>query len=111
MSAMSYLLISAIIHDRGFISRALNSRALRFLGRISYSLYLFHLAALYLVVILVSNFITLGALANFATVLLGGVSSVSLAMISYRLFEIPFIHFGRRASAKLIQAGLMQVRA
>jgi peptidoglycan/LPS O-acetylase OafA/YrhL len=72
----------------------LTSRPIRYLGAISYSVYLFHGIVLYLVIQLAGRHFgvtSLSALAYWAVAAAAGVAVISVASISYRFLELPFL--------------------
>jgi peptidoglycan/LPS O-acetylase OafA/YrhL len=83
--------------------RWLDQRPVRLLGRVSYSLYLLHLAVMYA---LAETFAGLGILPKFGgivAILLLTICTVgfttSLAWLSYAAIELPFIRLGRALAA------------
>lgn len=77
----------------GWLRRALESRAARFVGNISYSLYLYHFLALSVCTALISNVLEL----KLVTLLVAFV----LATMSYSLVENPIRRFGSRLARSL----------
>jgi peptidoglycan/LPS O-acetylase OafA/YrhL len=79
--------------------RWLDQRPIRLLGRVSYSLYLLHLAVMY---VLAQAFVSLGILPKsggivpmlLLTICTAGFTT-SLAWLSYTAIELPFIRLGR----------------
>lgn len=91
MGIMAALFIAVSVSDRT-LQNVLSSRPLIFLGRISYSLYLWH-------------FIVIGALfrifreSSLTTVgLLCIIFSIGVAVVMYQLTELPFIQLSRKLS-------------
>jgi peptidoglycan/LPS O-acetylase OafA/YrhL len=92
-AAGSFLVLSAIVRSGGFA--VLTAAPLRFIGRISYSLYLFHPIGLYVVGLILARIWYVGMVTNILTVMLGMAVSVALAALAYRYVEEPCIRFGR----------------
>jgi peptidoglycan/LPS O-acetylase OafA/YrhL len=80
--------------EAGVLSRALRTAPLRFLGRISYSLYLVHC-----IVLLTLLHLSYGRIPVVVLLLAGGVLSLVLGWVGYVLVEKPSIALGRRLSA------------
>jgi peptidoglycan/LPS O-acetylase OafA/YrhL len=85
------LLLSTVLHPKSLITRFLETAPLKFVGRISYSLYLWQ------VLFLTRNFVYPGAIhllqrSNIVAV----ACSFACAVASYYLIEMPMIRFGRR---------------
>ena len=91
---MAYVLLLALM-KHGWLSRFLHLRPLRFLGRISYSLYLLHLPLLTVFAIWIHGKLPFGALLlPFFAVLL------VLSALFYRLVEAPAMALGRRLTSR-----------
>jgi len=95
-SVSGSLMIGAVISSKDFMSW-LRGPIFRFLGRVSYSLYLFHWPILYVVTIAaVSWGLPQGVLGNWIACL----SSVPLVLVvsafTYRWLEVPFMNLGKR---------------
>jgi peptidoglycan/LPS O-acetylase OafA/YrhL len=89
----AYILLLALM-EHGWISRLLRRRPLRFLGRVSYSLYLLHLPLLMIFAIWIDGKLPFGLLLlPFLAVLL------ALSAVFYRFIEAPSMALGRRISA------------
>jgi peptidoglycan/LPS O-acetylase OafA/YrhL len=97
----STLLLAGLLGSAGRGPFVLLERApLRFLGRISYSLYLFHPLVLYPVGQLVATQLPPGVLANALVVVAGIAISIALAAVTYELIEAPMIRLGRSRLAR-----------
>jgi len=88
--------ICAALYNRELRS-VLNTRALQFMGRISYSLYLLHVTVLYTTFHLFYGFVPKTII---FVLYMGG--NLVLATISYKLIELPSIELGRRLTRKSI---------
>ena len=91
--AFTLWIAATMLHPRSLITRALEWRPLRFLGRISYSLYLWH--------VLFFSADSLAPVHSRALVVLSGphlkyLSAFAAAVASYYLLEKPFIRLGHR---------------
>ena len=100
----SGLLILAVVFAPGSRSQWATNRALIHLGRISYGLYVFHLLAIDLVRRYGDRYSPLwrieeGLLRTAAQAVLGLLLTVALAVVSYRLFERPFLKLKQRFTA------------
>jgi peptidoglycan/LPS O-acetylase OafA/YrhL len=85
------LLLSTVLHPKSLITRFLETAPLRFVGRISYSLYLWQ------VLFLTRNFTYPGAIHHLQRSNIVAVAcSFVCAVASYYLIEMPMIRFGRR---------------
>jgi peptidoglycan/LPS O-acetylase OafA/YrhL len=84
---------------RGLLARVLDIAPLRFLGRISFGVYLWNMPVMYAVLRFLPD--SLDDVARF-WVLLGSMLVVSLAIAwaSFRFVEQPFLRLGHRASAR-----------
>jgi peptidoglycan/LPS O-acetylase OafA/YrhL len=78
----------------GWLQRLLDVAPLRWLGKISYSLYLIHFIVLFAVLYAFRAEVTLARLVVVVPVL-----SILAAAILYRWVEVPSIDWGHRASA------------
>jgi len=88
---------SGLVHCHGAglqkISRILLLKPLHFLGKISYSFYLFHVLILFGLLHLLY-----GSLPFPAIVAMVVIASFAISAISYRWIEIPFIRLGKHLS-------------
>jgi peptidoglycan/LPS O-acetylase OafA/YrhL len=92
----SCLLLGGLLAGAGSGPFAMLERVpLRFLGRISYSLYLFHPPVLYLVGQVVATQLHPGAFSNALVVVSGIGLSMGLAAVTYELIEAPMIRRGQ----------------
>ena len=92
----SYLLIAAV--RRGAWSVFLNSKWLRALGRISFSLYLFHPLILYFISQYSDYFGTEGVLPHIAVIAIAIPLSVMIAHVAFYLVEKQSITLGKTFS-------------
>jgi peptidoglycan/LPS O-acetylase OafA/YrhL len=93
------LIIYAVIN--GAARSMLRTRPLRFIGKISYSLYLFHLPVIYLAALWVSS-LDLEQTASLLLVpALAIPVSILLAAIAYKLIERPAIRAGRALASRM----------
>jgi peptidoglycan/LPS O-acetylase OafA/YrhL len=93
---LALIILVAVL--RGAASRILGTTYVRHVGRISYSLYLFHLPVLYLVGRLMAwqGFAGPGMASHLIVVLLSVAGSLLVANIGFFLFEQPAMALGRR---------------
>jgi len=95
------LMIGAVISEQNFLGW-LEHPSIRFLGRISYSFYLFHWPVFYLTALAaISAGFTHGALGNWIICSASIVVAVAVSAASYRLIELPSIEIGRRLAHSL----------
>jgi len=76
----------------------LSSASLRFLGRISYSVYLLHILVITIglkITGLFTNINTLSAISYWMLISIYGVFAIFISAFSYQWFESPFLHVGR----------------
>lgn len=95
------LILSLCLSPRSAAARFLSLPVFTFIGRISYSLYLWHILALVIVI----NW--LGALGVWHRELVGYAVAIALASASYYLIERPFLRLKEkfsRSSSSLVQA-------
>jgi len=85
MSTLSGLIIYSLVSARSAPSKGLLARAIGWVGRISYGLYLWHL----LVFRLIERHVNLPSLSM--EILLAITTSFGLAILSYRFIEAPFL--------------------
>jgi peptidoglycan/LPS O-acetylase OafA/YrhL len=98
--AVTYLpvimLVATVFHPRSWLTRFLETRPLRFVGKISYSLYLWHVA----VFVLWAGLLEPSSWGAYASSPLGRVTKYALAFgiatISYYYIEKPLIRVGHR---------------
>ena len=90
----SYILIAAI--RRGAWSNLLNSKALRFVGKVSFSLYLFHPIILFIISRNANKFAETGILPHLLIMAITIPASLLLAGFAYHTFEKPSINFGKK---------------
>lgn len=98
-----FLLVGTILHSEAWPARLLETRPMRWLGRLSYSLYIWHL------VFLASPYQSWSpALGGYSSPVLGLLAAFVAASLSYYLIERPMIRFGhhltRRPSAVAAEA-------
>ena len=91
-AGVSVFIICALASAKA--SRLLHARPLLFLGRISYSLYLYHA-----IVLLAALHLFFGHLPLPVIYALSLVTSLTVATVMYRLVEVPSIEIGRRWSS------------
>jgi peptidoglycan/LPS O-acetylase OafA/YrhL len=98
------LLVGTVLHPKSYVGMLLETPVLRWIGRLSYSLYLWQ--QLFLVPHDIPRPVPLGFLQqwpwNLAAVFL-------FATASYYLIEVPMIRFGRRVTAPQQQPGWASV--
>lgn len=100
-AAAAFFMLPCVLGDRsggdrsgGVLLRVLGSRPLRFLGEISYGIYLWHLGIIVLVFRVLDRPIFE---AGFWTILVPAVAAtVAVAAVSYRLLERPLLSLGWR---------------
>jgi len=99
MAAGAFALIVVVLARPG-AARALSIPPIRFLGRVSYSLYLLHHTVLLLIAPLASRPLDFFVLTPLLLLL-----SLGAAELSYRWIELPSISLGRRLSLRLGSGG------
>jgi len=88
-------LLLAVIHPTGMWSRFLSNPILRYFGRISYGLYLFHVAVLGLLFAALTDVApTLQNARDLMVTLFSLVLAVALSHLSWEYFEKHFVRFG-----------------
>lgn len=102
----SYLLIAAI--RRGAWSGLLHSKPLRFIGRISFSLYLFHPLVLYGISRYANDFGETGLLPHLLVIAIAIPLSLLLALAAFHLLERPSIDLGKTVATFLRQRQLQE---
>lgn len=93
------LLLGTMQHTSWMVSRFLESRPVRFVGHLSYSLYLFQQA----LVDLTPN-LNLGIISFF-------VGCLALAALCHYVVEKPLVRLGHRVSARVLSGGAVKVNA
>jgi peptidoglycan/LPS O-acetylase OafA/YrhL len=83
------------------VSRILISEPLPFLGKISYSVYLYHA-----IVLLAAVNILFGRIQLWQILLLSLATIIPISAVMYRLVEVPSIELGRRARNQKANEGL-----
>lgn len=87
-SLLSYILLSP---DTSYVKRVFCIRSLRYIGRISYGLYIFHVPAMMMTGVYISDY-KLGYVMNHLCILLvGGTLSFIVAFLSYKYVERPIL--------------------
>ncbi len=94
------MMIGAVLSSQDFLNW-LRLRPLRFLGRVSYSFYLFHWPVFYLTAIAVisTDILPHGATGNWIVCLASIALALVLSALIYRLVELPLIELGRRLTS------------
>jgi peptidoglycan/LPS O-acetylase OafA/YrhL len=94
------MMIGAVLSSQDFLNW-LRLRPLRFLGRVSYSFYLFHWPVFYLTAIAVisTDILPHGATGNWIVCLTSIALALVLSGLIYRLVELPLIELGRRLTS------------
>lgn len=95
---VALILIPATFGSQGGAHRLLVSAPMRWLGRISYGIFLWHLIVLAFAFQALQIFYFTGEFAKVAAVTLAG--SIVVAQLSWILVEQPIQHWGRRRSAQ-----------
>ena len=93
LGAVLFILISM---GSAKIAKILMLKPIRFLGKISYSLYLYHLIALYSLIYLLYNITSIWVIYGLTIII-----SILLATASYYYVEKPFIILGRKLILKV----------
>jgi peptidoglycan/LPS O-acetylase OafA/YrhL len=96
------LMIATILSSQDFLNW-LRLRPLRFLGRISYSFYLFHWPVFYITVIigLSAEILPHGTLGNWIIRIASIVLAIGLSSLAYRWIELQSIETGRRLTQSM----------
>jgi peptidoglycan/LPS O-acetylase OafA/YrhL len=94
IAPLMLLTVLSIAYSRGFLHSCLSSKPSRFIGAISYSLYLVHYTVFILIQDYTSMPVPLSFLVNFAIAML-------LAWGLYRWVEYPLNQMGKRLSARI----------
>lgn len=113
-----FLIVYLVVQQRfALVNQTLQLPVFGFLGRISYSLYLFHYPVLIIVYQTIIYFFPAGetpspvALRAFKfvvySVTVGGIS-VFLAMLSYRFVEVPLARWGKIIAGRLSARGVLR---
>jgi peptidoglycan/LPS O-acetylase OafA/YrhL len=102
-----YLIVEAVLLAF-FLRRDISSRVLNFLGRISYSDYLYHVSLGYLILVLLGPSTTW--IGNLVSVFIVIVLTTAVAYISFRLVEVPMVTFGK-VHEPLLRSSIKRVRA
>lgn len=99
---VSAIMVAALV-DAGLRFRPLRGfltlRPIRYLGMITYGLYVFHIAAIWTVVKLLARFGVDGPLQGPAIIVLSLVLVFVVSAISFKYLESPFLRFKRRFEA------------
>jgi peptidoglycan/LPS O-acetylase OafA/YrhL len=93
------LLLSTILHPQSLITRFLETAPLRFIGRISYSLYLWQ------TLFLTRGSVFTGPIHALQQPAIGVACTFACAIASYYVVELPMIQFGRRFATARRQVG------
>ena len=97
------LMIGAVTASRDFMTW-LEVKALRFLGRISFSFYLLHWPIFYLSTLAVISYPALfpfGQFGNIGTMAISIACALCAATVSYRFIELPSLKIGRSVAASI----------
>lgn len=87
-SLLAYILLSP---NTSYVKRLFCLRILRYTGRISYGLYIFHVPVMMMVGVYISSY-QLGFVMNHLCIfILGGALSIIVASLSYKYFERPIL--------------------
>ena len=95
--SFGFLLIATMLHERSWSTRVLEWASLRFIGRLSYSIYLWHL--LFYCTGEPDTHITWAPLVILGERPWRYIATFGLAMVSYFLIEKPMIRLGQSAGA------------
>lgn len=87
------------------IAKFLLAKPIKFLGKISYSLYLYHLVVLFSLIYLLYNITSLWVIYVLTIVV-----SILVATASYHFIEMPFIKLGKKVSNKFIEKSTIKKR-
>ena len=97
------LMIGAVTASRDFMTW-LEVKALRFLGRVSFSFYLLHWPIFYLSALAVVSYPALfpfGQFGNIGTMAISIACALCAATVSYRFIELPSLKIGRSVAASI----------
>ncbi|HLH93890.1 MAG TPA: acyltransferase [Xanthobacteraceae bacterium] len=97
------LILMAI--KRGFAERSLLHGFVRSVGRCSYSIYLFQLPVIYATGLLIRHIIDPGLAATVLALAVVLTATLSLAKLTYALFEQPSVRAGRHLARRAAESG------
>ncbi|WP_042168607.1 acyltransferase family protein [Paenibacillus gorillae] len=112
---LSFLLFVTIIMEYGWLSRFLRTRPMRYLGTISFSLYMWHTMVMFplkSIVPKISSVIGTSSWSFVIYALLSLIPSIIVAHISYQLIEVRFTKYvrvkrgGKPAAVKPVSEGM-----
>jgi peptidoglycan/LPS O-acetylase OafA/YrhL len=94
------LMIGAVISSKDFLAW-LRWPSLRFLGRVSYSFYLFHIPVFYLtaLALIESGIVPRDGLGNWVICTTSILAALGLSALSYRYLELTSIQLGKRVTS------------
>jgi peptidoglycan/LPS O-acetylase OafA/YrhL len=96
------ILVFILLSETSWLTKMLETKSLRFLGDISYSLYLFHIPAMMLILFGLS-FTTVSSFPPALVFVISAVTitpiTILISYIFFTLIEKPGIHVGRRISS------------
>jgi len=96
ISIASALLIPSLFASKSIISRALSQRIIVFLGRLTFSIYIFHVLIFYFVKLVFKHF---GIESWVGVFLTGYILTILFSWLVYRFYESPLIKYGKRITA------------
>jgi len=96
------LIVYNVITTESVFSRMLATKWMVFIGRISYSFYLWHWLVFSFVGAEVLRFASAPNRGLYIAFLLSTLITIPIAWLSYRLLEMPYFNKGKRPSAQVV---------
>lgn len=90
--------------DTNIVSKILDAKPILFIGRVSYSIYMVHMAVVFFFLKLFAGKETISLYWYFAFPALCIIASIVISGITYRLIEAPMISFGKKVTARFARS-------